>query len=89
MDTLDNWRKSSYSGAGDGNSCVEIASQRMDNWRKSSHSGGGDGNNCVEIAPTPTHFAVRDSKAPTRATLTFPTPAFTPFLEALKSAPPR
>ncbi|MFG2784887.1 DUF397 domain-containing protein [Streptomyces prunicolor] len=25
MDTRDHWRKSSYSGAGDGNSCVEIA----------------------------------------------------------------
>jgi hypothetical protein len=23
--TLDNWRKSSYSGGGDGNNCVEIA----------------------------------------------------------------
>ncbi|MFG3287680.1 DUF397 domain-containing protein [Streptomyces sp. NPDC090075] len=57
----------------------------MDTWRKSSYSGEGDGNECVEIATTPTHTAVRDSKAPTRATLTFPTPAFTPFLEALKS----
>jgi hypothetical protein len=25
MNTRDAWRKSSYSGAGDGNSCVEIA----------------------------------------------------------------
>ncbi|MFJ8540740.1 DUF397 domain-containing protein [Streptomyces sp. NPDC093586] len=25
MDTLGNWRKSSYSGPGDGDSCVEIA----------------------------------------------------------------
>ncbi|MFG2683328.1 DUF397 domain-containing protein [Streptomyces sp. NPDC048392] len=25
MTTFDNWRKSSYSGEGDGNSCVEIA----------------------------------------------------------------
>ncbi|MFI8187383.1 DUF397 domain-containing protein [Streptomyces sp. NPDC085946] len=25
MDTPDNWRKSSYSGPGDGNECVEIA----------------------------------------------------------------
>ncbi|MGW2722757.1 DUF397 domain-containing protein [Streptomyces sp. NPDC001492] len=28
MDTLDNWRKSSHSGAGDGDSCVEIANNR-------------------------------------------------------------
>ncbi|MEU1267021.1 DUF397 domain-containing protein [Streptomyces sp. NPDC005799] len=57
----------------------------MDNWRKSSYSGPDDGNNCVELASTPTHIALRDSKAPTRATLTFPAPAFTTFLEALKS----
>ncbi|MEV7393143.1 MULTISPECIES: DUF397 domain-containing protein [unclassified Streptomyces] len=59
----------------------------MDNWRKSSHSGEGDGNNCVEIATTPTHTAVRDSKTPTRATLTFPAPVFATFLEALKNQP--
>jgi hypothetical protein len=59
----------------------------MDNWRKSSYSGPDDGNNCVEIATSPTHIAVRDSKTPTRATLTFPTGAFTPFIEALKTAP--
>ncbi|MEU9392524.1 DUF397 domain-containing protein [Streptomyces sp. NPDC048324] len=57
----------------------------MYSWRKSSYSGPGDGNECVEIAPTPTHTAVRDSKAPARATLTFPAPAFARFLEALKS----
>ncbi|MER5445864.1 DUF397 domain-containing protein [Streptomyces sp. NPDC002766] len=57
----------------------------MGNWRKSSYSGEGDGNDCVEIATTPTHTAVRDSKTPARAALTFPTPAFTTFLEALKS----
>ncbi|SNX63729.1 uncharacterized protein DUF397 [Streptomyces sp. TLI_55] len=55
----------------------------MDNWRKSSYSGPDDGNECVEIATTPTHVAIRDSKTPTRATLTFPTTTFTPFIEAL------
>ncbi|MFF1306452.1 DUF397 domain-containing protein [Streptomyces sp. NPDC058307] len=59
----------------------------MDNWRKSSHSGGGDGNECVEIANSPAHVSIRDSKAPTRATLTLPTPAFTAFLTALKTTP--
>ena len=59
----------------------------MDNWRKSSYSGPGDGNECVEIATTPTHTAIRDSKVPTRATLTFPTPTFVAFLEALKKYP--
>ncbi|MFD3731182.1 DUF397 domain-containing protein [Streptomyces sp. NPDC057433] len=61
----------------------------MDNWRKSSYSGPGDGNECVEIAPSTTHVAVRDSKVPARATLTFLAEAFTPFLEALKSNPRR
>jgi hypothetical protein len=61
----------------------------MDTWRKSSYSGEGDGNDCVELASTPTHITLRDSKAPTRATLTFPAPTFTTFLEALKSTSPR
>jgi hypothetical protein len=55
------------------------------NWRKSSYSGGGDGNECVEIANSPTHTAVRDTKAPARATLTFPTGAFTAFLDGVKN----
>ncbi|NKQ24286.1 DUF397 domain-containing protein [Streptomyces galbus] len=55
----------------------------MDNWRKSSYSGPDDGNACVEIATTPTRTAVRDSKDPTRAVLTFPAPAFTAFLRSL------
>ncbi|MFF1719072.1 DUF397 domain-containing protein [Streptomyces sviceus] len=59
----------------------------MDNWRKSSYSGGGDGNECVEIATHPTHVSIRDSKTPTRATLTLPTPTFTTFINALKNTP--
>ncbi|MEV0734496.1 DUF397 domain-containing protein [Streptomyces sp. NPDC050549] len=59
-----------------------------EHWRKSSYSGAGDGNSCVEIANRPTHIAIRDSKTPTRATLTFPTPAFTAFVEALKRQHP-
>ncbi|MEU5534303.1 DUF397 domain-containing protein [Streptomyces sp. NPDC020362] len=55
-----------------------------DNWLRSSFSGSGDGNNCVEVATRPAHIAVRDSKAPARATLTFPVEAFAPFIEALK-----
>ncbi|MFI1167102.1 DUF397 domain-containing protein [Streptomyces sp. NPDC020801] len=55
-----------------------------DNWRKSSYSGEGDGNNCVEIASLPTRTAVRDSKAPARATLTFPAGSFSSFVQALK-----
>ncbi len=59
----------------------------MGNWRKSSYSGPGDGNECVQVAPTPTHISLRDSKAPDRATLTFPTASFAPFLGFLKGAP--
>jgi hypothetical protein len=55
----------------------------MDNWRKSSYSGEGDGNSCVEIANTPTHVAVRDTKIPSRATLTLPAEAFTAFIDGL------
>ncbi|MEV7323691.1 DUF397 domain-containing protein [Streptomyces sp. NPDC093970] len=58
----------------------------MGNWRKSSYSGPGDGNECVEIATTPTHASVRDSKAPTRATLTFPASAFAAFVDGVKGA---
>ncbi|MGW3357008.1 DUF397 domain-containing protein [Streptomyces bungoensis] len=56
----------------------------MDNWRKSSYSGEGDGNECVEMANRRTHIAIRDSKDPARATLTFPAEVFAPFVEALK-----
>lgn len=56
-----------------------------DDWRKSSYSGSGDGNACVEIAHRHPRIAVRDSKTPTRAVLTFPAPAFTAFLATLKA----
>ena len=57
------------------------------NWRKSTYSGGGEGNTCVEIAELHPRIAVRDSKAPARATLSFPTPAFTALIEHLKEDP--
>ncbi|MFS8204447.1 DUF397 domain-containing protein [Streptomyces sp. CWNU-52B] len=56
----------------------------MRTWRKSSYSGPDDGNNCVEIANSPTQVAVRDSKAPSDGTLTFPVETFTTFVNALK-----
>ncbi|WP_225641538.1 DUF397 domain-containing protein [Streptomyces werraensis] len=61
----------------------------MDNWRRSSYSGEGDGNNCVEIAETQAHIAVRDSKTPSRGTLTFPAGAFAVFISALKASEDR
>jgi hypothetical protein len=57
-------------------------------WQKSSFSGGGQGDACVEVADLDTHIAIRDSKAPAKATLAFPAEAFTPFIEALKHANP-
>ncbi|AYC39706.1 DUF397 domain-containing protein [Streptomyces griseorubiginosus] len=57
------------------------------NWRKSTYSGGGEGNTCVEIAEAGPRIAVRDSKAPARATLTFPAPAFTALIDHLKEHP--
>ncbi|MFF9309573.1 DUF397 domain-containing protein [Streptomyces sp. NPDC014748] len=56
-------------------------------WRKSSYSGGGEGNDCVEIADAPARIAVRDSKVPAQAVLTFPAGVFTTFVDALKAAP--
>ncbi|MEV6111969.1 DUF397 domain-containing protein [Streptomyces sp. NPDC052109] len=43
-----------------------------DTWQSSSFSGGGQGDACVEVADLETHMAIRGSKAPARATLTFP-----------------
>lgn len=54
-------------------------------WKKSSYSGGGEGNDCVEVALDHPLIAVRDSKVPARAVLTFPAPAFAAFLAALRS----
>ncbi|MGW6293119.1 DUF397 domain-containing protein [Streptomyces sp. NPDC055058] len=60
----------------------------MENWRKSSYSGPGDGNECVEIANAPTRISVRDSKTPTRPTLSFTASVFAVFLDALKEPVP-
>ncbi|MGW4021728.1 DUF397 domain-containing protein [Streptomyces sp. NPDC005009] len=57
----------------------------VDTWRKPSCSGPGDGNECVEVATRPTRTAVRDSKAPAGATLTFPAGTFAAFLDGVKS----
>ena len=58
------------------------------NWRKSTYSDGGDGNTCVEIAAMPTHISIRDSKTPTRATLSFPLASFTTLINPLKEEVP-
>jgi hypothetical protein len=57
------------------------------NWRKSSHSGGGEGNTCVEIVAVHPRIAVRDSKAPSRGSLSFPEASFTALIDHLKEHP--
>ncbi|MEV5756403.1 DUF397 domain-containing protein [Streptomyces tendae] len=57
------------------------------NWRKSTYSDGGEGDTCVEIAKSVTHIAIRDSKAPARATLSVPAPSFAAFIEGIKRHP--
>lgn len=54
-------------------------------WKKSSFSGGGEGNDCVEIANLYTRVAIRDSKAPTRGTVSFRAGTFTAFITELKA----
>lgn len=74
------WRKSSRSGGGTGNACVEVAFTDA-TWRKSSRSGNGVNDNCVEVAFTGPAIAVRDSKDPEGAALAFPPRAWSAFLQ--------
>ncbi|WP_405142135.1 DUF397 domain-containing protein [Sphaerisporangium sp. NBC_01403] len=53
-------------------------------WRKSSYS-SGNGGNCVEVAPLPGGIAVRDSKNPAGAILSFPPTEWNAFLSTLKN----
>jgi hypothetical protein len=50
-------------------------------WRKSSYSGGD--NNCVEAGNTGARVAVRDSKSPSGAALTFSAQAWRAFTRSL------
>jgi hypothetical protein len=52
-------------------------------WYKSSYSGGD--NACVEVGVTAAGPAVRDSKQPTGATLTFGSESFASFIASLKA----
>ncbi|MFD0772460.1 DUF397 domain-containing protein [Streptomonospora algeriensis] len=72
------WRKSSYSGGRE--NCVEIS---LPSWRTSSYSGAN--NNCVEVADLSGATAVRDSKHPDGAHLTFPATEWAAFLHAMRT----
>ncbi|MET7567249.1 DUF397 domain-containing protein [Streptomyces sp. NPDC005492] len=81
MTIPDNWQKSSFSGSGDGNNCIELAST----WQKSSFSGSGDGNACLELATTPpTTLHLRESETPT-TTLTTTPAALAALLQGIRS----
>ncbi|WBB80417.1 DUF397 domain-containing protein [Micromonospora sp. WMMD882] len=54
-------------------------------WRKSTRS-GDNGGDCVEVADNlPGLVAVRDSKNPAGPALTFPTTAWTTFIQTTKT----
>jgi hypothetical protein len=93
------WRKSSHSGADEGE-CVEVAAV----WRKSSHSGANEGNcvevaeawrksthsganegSCVEVARADRLVAVRDSKHPAGAVLAFDRDGWRSLITAIKT----
>jgi hypothetical protein len=81
------WRKSSHSN-GDGGNCLEVAEDipGAATWRKSSYS-NGDGGDCLEVADGSATglVPVRDSKRPHAAALTYPAPAWSGFVAALKA----
>jgi hypothetical protein len=52
-------------------------------WRKSSYS--SDYGNCVEVADLPNTYAVRDSKNPDSAVLTFTHAEWAAFATAVKA----
>ena len=77
---LTTWRKSTYSGSNNGN-CVEVGA-----WRKSTYS-GSNGGDCVEVgSETECAVAVRDTKNPSGAVLTFAPDAWRRFAATVKDA---
>ncbi|WP_371579659.1 DUF397 domain-containing protein [Streptomyces sp. NBC_01314] len=68
-----NWQKSTFSGGGEGDTCVELAAFPV-TWQKSTFSGGAEGNACVELAATTDDIRLRESDTPTTHLRTTPTP---------------
>jgi hypothetical protein len=58
-------------------STVDLSGAR---WRKSSRSSNGNNSACVEVAFVGSAVAVRDSKNPAAAPLTFPAPNWSAFV---------
>ncbi|MBA2948947.1 DUF397 domain-containing protein [Streptomyces himalayensis] len=81
------WRRSSYSGANEGN-CLEVSDAYVTTaWRKSTYS-GGDSGDCLEVNDTacPACIPVRDSKNPHGPAVVFTAPAWTSFVTAVKNS---
>ncbi|UQI48258.1 DUF397 domain-containing protein [Streptomyces sp. HU2014] len=65
------WQKSSYSGGGDNNNCVELGRLRAAAhpregvapavWQKSSYSSGCEDENCVEVGRSSATIHLRES----------------------------
>ena len=53
-------------------------------WRKSSYS-TSNGGNCVEVGTTPDTVAIRDSKSPSGASLTFTPGKWLAFTRRIKA----
>ncbi|MER7079825.1 protein of unknown function [Saccharopolyspora kobensis] len=75
MQSVSNWRKSSYSG--EETNCVEVG------WRKSSYS--GEEGNCVEVGASSEVVGVRDTKDRDGGMLVFSVPVWGGFLRSLKA----
>ena len=71
---MSNWRKSSYSGAGN---CAEVGS-----WRESTRRESGA---CVEVGSGPAVIGVRDSELAESPELTFGAGAWERFTTRLKA----
>ncbi|MEU4209700.1 DUF397 domain-containing protein [Streptomyces sp. NPDC026206] len=79
----DSWQKSSFSGNGPGNECVEVAVFRSA-WQKSSFSGPGPDNACVELAAFHSALGLRESDDPGTVIITTPA-ALAALLRAAKA----
>lgn len=66
------WQRSTFSGGGEGDTCVELAAA-PDYWQKPTFSGGAEGNACVELAASPATLHLRESDTPTTHLSTTPT----------------
>ncbi len=75
------WQKSSFSGGGEEENCVEIGITTE--WQKSSYSGGGENNNCVEVATAADRVHLRESDTPAVALTTTP-PALAALLRLVR-----